>query len=127
MYHFKKGLLVVLIASFFASFSIIFYRYTVVKLNMLNQSQVSLLSCNAKINTIRGKLNILKKDESLVHSIDTNVKTNFKINLSSNSLKELIGQIDSLYGSGIVVVKNAKVQSGNNTLNCTIEGIKIGL
>jgi len=127
MYHFKKGLFIVLIVSIFAAFSIAFYRYTVAKLNMLKQAQTALLSYNAKVSTIKEKLSILKKDESIVRNINTNVKTNFKISLSSSSLKELINQINSLYGSGIVVVKDAKIQSANNTLNCTIDGIKLGL
>jgi hypothetical protein len=127
MYHFKKGLLIVLIVSIFATFSIVFYRYTVSKLNILNQTQTALLSCNAKLRTINGKLDILKKDESIVRNVNTNIKTNFKINLSSSSLRELVDQINSLYGSGIVVVKDAKIQSANNTLNCTIDGYKLGL
>ena len=127
MYHFKKGLFIVLIVSIFAAFSIALYRYTVAKLNMLKQAQTALLSYNAKVSTIKEKLSILKKDESIVRNINTNVKTNFKISLSSSSLKELINQINSLYGSGIVVVKDAKIQSANNTLNCTIDGLKLGL
>lgn len=127
MYHFKKGLFIVLVVSIFAAFSIAFYRYTVAKLNMLKQAQTELLSYKAKVSAIKEKLNILNKDEPIVHNINTNVRTNFKISLSSSSLKELIEQINSLYSSGIVVVKDAKIQSANNTLNCTIDGLKLGL
>lgn len=127
MYHFKKGLFVVLLASIFATSSIVFYRYTAARLNVLNQAQIAFASYNAKINTIKEKLDILKKDEALIQDVNTNVKTNFKISLLSSSLRQLINQISSLYSSGIVVVKDAKIQSANNTLNCTIEGFKLGL
>jgi len=127
MYHFKKSLVIVLVVSIFVAFSIAFYRYTVAKLNMLKQAQSELLSYQTKISAIKERLNILKKDESIVRNINTNVRTDFKISLSSSSLKELIDQINSLYSSGIVVVKDAKIQSANNTLNCTIDGLKLGL
>ncbi|HHS48780.1 MAG TPA: hypothetical protein ENM99_02830 [Desulfurella acetivorans] len=116
-----------LVVSIFVAFSIAFYRYTVAKLNMLKQAQSELLSYQTKISAIKERLNILKKDESIVRNINTNVRTDFKISLSSSSLKELIDQINSLYSSGIVVVKDAKIQSANNTLNCTIDGLKLGL
>lgn len=123
MYHFKKSLVIVLVVSIFVAFSIAFYRYTVAKLNMLKQAQSELLSYQTKISAIKERLNILKKDESIVRNINTNVRTDFKISLSSSSLKELIDQINSLYSSGIVVVKDAKIQSANNTLNLQLMGL----
>ena len=127
MYYLKKALLSVFIVSVFSSFSIIFYRYTLVKLNMLNQAISTLVSYQNKISAVKQKLSILRHDENTIKGIDTKLKTNFKVSLSQNSLSKLVRDIDSLYGSGIVVIKNAKIQSSNGTLNCTIEGFRWGL
>ncbi|HEX13202.1 MULTISPECIES: hypothetical protein [Desulfurella] len=127
MYYLKKALLSVFIVSVFSSFSIIFYRYTLAKLNILNQAMSTLSSYQNKISTVKQKLSVLKRDESIIKGIDTKLKTNFKINLSENSLIKLVEDIDSLYSSGMVVIKDAKIQSSNGTLNCTIEGFRWGL
>ncbi len=127
MYHFKKSFLIVLFVSLFCALSIGFYRYTVLKKKELKKALFALSSYQSRIQSVKQKLSIIKQDESVVKNINQNLKTNFKINLTESSLKSLIYNIDAIYGSGLVVVKNAKIQSGNDTLNCTIEGFRWGL
>lgn len=127
MLHFKKSLLIALISSIFLVSAIVFYRYTSIELALLNQTQSMLANYNTKIVLLKEKLRILKKDEAIVKNINTKVVTHFKISLSSSSFKQLINDINNLYGSGILVVKNAKIESSNNTLNCTVDGFRLGL
>lgn len=127
MHHFKKSLLIVFISSVFLMSAIVFYRYTSAELALLNQSQNTLDGYNAKIVLLKEKAKILSKDEAIVKNLNTKVVTHFKVSLSSSSFKQLINDINNLYGSGILVVKNAKIESSNNTLNCNIDGFRLGL
>lgn len=127
MYHLKKSLIVVFVSSVFLMSAIVFYRYTQVERALLNQAQNTLAAYNAKLVLLKEKTKILKKDEVIVKNLNTKVVTNFRVSLNSSSFKQLIDEINNLYGSGIIVVKNAKIQSSNNTLNCTIDGFRLGL
>jgi hypothetical protein len=126
MYHFKRSLFIVLIVSIFTTFSIVFYKYSTVKLNILKQAQAEMESNNAKINEARQKLQILKNNELILRNINTNTKTTFNISFLSDNLKEVISQINNLYSSGIFVAQNAKIQSLNGTIKCTVNGTRLG-
>jgi hypothetical protein len=126
VYHFKRSLFIVLIVSIFTTFSIVFYKYSTVKLNILKQAQAEMESNNAKINEARQKLQILKNNELILRNINTNTKTTFNISFLSDNLKEVISQINNLYSSGIFVAQNAKIQSLNGTIKCTVNGTRLG-
>lgn len=126
MYHFKRSLFIVLIVSIFTTFSIMFYKYSTAKLNILKQAQTEIESNNAKINEARQKLQILKNNELILRNIHTNTKTNFNVSFLSDNLKKIISQINNLYSSGIFVVQSAKIQSSNGTLKCTVNGTRLG-
>jgi hypothetical protein len=83
-------------------------------------------SNNAKINEARQKLQILKNNELILRNINTNTKTTFNISFLSDNLKEVISQINNLYSSGIFVAQNAKIQSLNGTIKCTVNGTRLG-
>ncbi|MGB9756112.1 MAG: hypothetical protein ACPLXO_04425 [Desulfurella sp.] len=127
MQHIKKSLLIAFISSVFLMSAIVFYRFTSVELALLNQAQNTLASYSAHLVLLKEKKKVLEKDEAIIKNIDTKVVTNFKVSLTSSSFKQLINEINNFYGSGIVVVNNAKIQSSNGTLNCTIEGFRLGL
>jgi hypothetical protein len=126
MYHFKRSLFIVLIVSIFTTFSIMFYKYSTAKLNILKQAQTEMESNNAKINEARQKLQILKNNELILRNIHTNTKTSFNVSFLSDSLKKIVSQINNLYGSGIFVVQSAKIQSSNGTIKCTVNGTRLG-
>jgi hypothetical protein len=126
MYHFKRSLIIVLIVSIFTTFSIVFYKYSTTKLNILKQAQVEMESNNAKINESKQKLQILKNNELILRNIHTNTKTSFNVSFLSDNLKKIISQINNLYSSGIFVVQSAKIQSSNGTLKCTVNGTRLG-
>jgi len=126
VYHFKRSLIIVMIVSIFTTFSIMFYKYSTTKLNILKQTQAEMESNNAKINEDRQKLQILKDDELILRNIYTNTKTSFNVSFSSDSLKKIVSQINNLYSSGIFVVQSAKIQSSNGTLKCTVNGTRLG-
>jgi len=126
MYHFKRSLFIVLIVSIFTTSSIIFYKYSTTKLNILRQAQTEIESNNAKINEARQKLQILKNNELILRNIHTNTKTSFNVSFLSDNLKKIISQINNLYSSGIFVVQSAKIQSSNGTLKCTVNGTRLG-
>ena len=126
MYHFKRSLFIVLIVSIFTTFSIMFYKYSTAKLNILKQAQTEIESNNSKINESKKKLQILKENELILRNIHTNTKTSFSVSFSSDSLKKIVSQINNLYGSGIFVVQSAKIQSLNGTLKCTVNGTRLG-
>ena len=126
MYHFKRSLFIVLIVSIFTTFSIMFYKYSTTKLNILRQAQTEIESNNAKINESKQKLQILKDNELILRNIHTNTKTSFNVSFLSDNLKKIISQINNLYSSGIFVVQSAKIQSSNGTLKCTVNGTRLG-
>jgi len=126
MYHFKRSLIIVLIVSIFTTFSIVFYKYSTTKLNILKQAQTEIESNNAKINEAKQKLQILKNNELILRNIHTNTKTSFNVSFLSDNLKKIISQINNLYSSGIFVVQSAKIQSSNGTLKCTVNGTRLG-
>ncbi len=127
MTHQHKGLIICTISVLLMICAIIFYRYT--KLNLTStDTQIALIyNSNSLLNQVKLKIKELNTQVFLFGKINLNVRTNFDVVLSENSLQKLIAQIDNLYKSNTIIVNNAKISAQNNTLNCTISGLKVGL
>jgi len=127
MNHQLKSLIICTISALFFMFAIIFYRYTKANLVQVDAQIASINNSISQLSQVKPKIQALSAQIPLIHKIDLNVRTNFDISLSENSLQKLIAQIDNLYKSNTVIVNNATISAQNNTLNCTMSGFKVGL